>query len=132
VSKSPSNAAFTCSFCGADSVRRIVGGPGVAICSECVAMCERILSEDEAMLELTAERSRSQVRHGELGHPLDDLPSDALLGGLAKRSQHLRAADEEIREAVLVLRRKGLSWARIGGALGISRQSAWERFSGED
>jgi hypothetical protein len=29
------------------------------------------------------------------------------------------------------LRRRGVTWARIGTALGIARQSAWERFSGE-
>jgi hypothetical protein len=26
----------------------------------------------------------------------------------------------------------GATWARIGEALGITRQSAWERFSGEE
>jgi ATP-dependent Clp protease ATP-binding subunit ClpX len=26
-------------------------------------------------------------------------------------------------------RRRGMSWARIGSALGITRQSAWERFA---
>jgi hypothetical protein len=26
----------------------------------------------------------------------------------------------------------GVTWARIGGALGMTRQSAWERFSGEE
>jgi hypothetical protein len=30
------------------------------------------------------------------------------------------------------LRQRSISWAQIGGALGISRQSAWERFSGEE
>ncbi|WP_181175746.1 hypothetical protein [Mesorhizobium sp. B2-3-4] len=27
------------------------------------------------------------------------------------------------------LRSRKVSWARIGGRLGVSRQSAWERFS---
>jgi hypothetical protein len=26
----------------------------------------------------------------------------------------------------------GATWARIGEALGMTRQSAWERFSGEE
>jgi hypothetical protein len=26
----------------------------------------------------------------------------------------------------------GATWARIGDALGMTRQSAWERFSGEE
>ena len=41
-------------------------------------------------------------------------------------------ADEKLREAVLALRRKSVTWMRIGEALGISRQSAWERFSDEE
>jgi hypothetical protein len=27
---------------------------------------------------------------------------------------------------------RGMTWARIGAALQITRQSAWERFSGEE
>ena len=29
-------------------------------------------------------------------------------------------------------RHLGASWARVGETLGMTRQSAWERFSGED
>ncbi len=38
-----------CSFCGRtqDEVRKLIAGPGVYICDECVALCEDILSEDE-------------------------------------------------------------------------------------
>jgi biotin operon repressor len=28
-----------------------------------------------------------------------------------------------------VLRERGVSWAEIGGALGVSRQAAWKRFT---
>ena len=30
------------------------------------------------------------------------------------------------------LRKRGVTWTRIGDALGISRQAAWERFSGAE
>jgi len=33
---------------------------------------------------------------------------------------------------VAILRDRGLSWTRIGQALGVSKQAVWERFSGED
>jgi hypothetical protein len=33
---------------------------------------------------------------------------------------------------VAVLRGRGISWTRIGEALGVSKQAAGERFSGED
>ena len=37
-----------CSFCGKyqDQVRRIVAGPGVFICDECVELCQEIIDED--------------------------------------------------------------------------------------
>jgi hypothetical protein len=40
--------------------------------------------------------------------------------------------EANLRTWVQELRRRGVTWARIGGALGITRQSAWERFSGEE
>ncbi|BED91589.1 MAG: ATP-dependent Clp protease ATP-binding subunit ClpX [Candidatus Improbicoccus pseudotrichonymphae] len=38
-----------CSFCGKDQqeVKRIVAGPGVYICDECVRLCSNVLDEDE-------------------------------------------------------------------------------------
>jgi ATP-dependent Clp protease ATP-binding subunit ClpX len=29
-------------------------------------------------------------------------------------------------------RARGITWARIGAAIGMTRQAAWERFSGEE
>jgi ATP-dependent Clp protease ATP-binding subunit ClpX len=36
-----------CSFCGKEvaEVGRLISGPGVSICDECVALCNRILEE---------------------------------------------------------------------------------------
>lgn len=38
-----------CSFCGktADVAAKLIAGPGVYICDECVRICEQIISEDE-------------------------------------------------------------------------------------
>ena len=40
-----------CSFCGKtqDQVRRLVAGPGVYICDECIALCNDIISEEFAL-----------------------------------------------------------------------------------
>ena len=40
--------SFTCSFCGKnqDQVRRMIAGPGVYICSDCVDMCKDIIAEE--------------------------------------------------------------------------------------
>ncbi len=39
---------ITCSFCGkaAESAKKIITGPGVHICDECVTVCNRIIEED--------------------------------------------------------------------------------------
>jgi hypothetical protein len=39
--------------------------------------------------------------------------------------------ETDLRSWVRELRRRGVTWSRIGVALGITRQSAWERFNGE-
>jgi ribosomal protein L37AE/L43A len=40
-------ARCSCSFCGKrqDQVRKLVTGPGVWICDQCVALCVEILAE---------------------------------------------------------------------------------------
>ncbi len=40
-------ARCSCSFCGKrqDQVRKLVAGPGVWICDNCVALCVEILAE---------------------------------------------------------------------------------------
>ena len=48
-----------CSFCGksADTARRLIAGPGVYICDECVTVCKKILDEEDEILatEFTEE-----------------------------------------------------------------------------
>jgi ATP-dependent Clp protease ATP-binding subunit ClpX len=41
-------AKLHCSFCGKeqDMVKRLVAGPGVYICDECIALCNEIIAED--------------------------------------------------------------------------------------
>ncbi|USS92859.1 ATP-dependent Clp protease ATP-binding subunit ClpX [Fructilactobacillus ixorae] len=42
------NKAVRCSFCGKtqDQVKKIVAGPGVYICNECIDLCEQIISDE--------------------------------------------------------------------------------------
>ena len=44
--KKPRNA--TCSFCGkgVDQVEKIIQGPSVHICNECVGLCNEVLEEE--------------------------------------------------------------------------------------
>ena len=51
------NGPVTCSFCGKsqDQVKKIVAGPGVYICNECIDLCKEIIDEE------FAEDAASQV-----------------------------------------------------------------------
>jgi ATP-dependent Clp protease ATP-binding subunit ClpX len=59
------------------------------------------------------------------------LTDDELLEALPATAQAVENADAELRKHVGLLRDRGVSWERIAAALGVSRQSAWERFSNE-
>ncbi|PKL26622.1 MAG: ATP-dependent Clp protease ATP-binding subunit ClpX [Spirochaetae bacterium HGW-Spirochaetae-3] len=47
---SDGDESHECSFCGksAEFAKRLIAGPGVYICDECIQVCNRILSEDES------------------------------------------------------------------------------------
>jgi ATP-dependent Clp protease ATP-binding subunit ClpX len=48
MAKTKNDIARTCSFCGksAEQARKLVAGPGVFICDECVEVCNKILAEE--------------------------------------------------------------------------------------
>jgi ClpX C4-type zinc finger len=107
-----------CSFCNKDkaTVSKLVAGPGVYICNECVGLCNLIIADEPA---------------GSFA-AWDERPDDELLAGLAKIQAVVAQADAAVHDHVDVLRSRGITWTRIGEALGVSKQAAWERFSGED
>ena len=48
MAKSDEKGTVKCSFCGKsqDEVHRVIAGPGVYICSECIELCREILEDD--------------------------------------------------------------------------------------
>lgn len=48
MAKNQSQKNIKCSFCGKtqDAVKRIVAGPGVYICDECISLCKSIIDEE--------------------------------------------------------------------------------------
>ena len=53
------DAHLKCSFCGKsqDQVRKLIAGPGVYICDECIDLCNEIL--DEELLDNQANTNNS-------------------------------------------------------------------------
>ena len=121
-----------CSFCGRpeQEVAKIIAGPGVYICDVCVALCQQILdghahgARPEAAPEGASRQARLRV--------WDDLGAEELLELLPRMSTASDQVEGGLHECVARLRELGVTWSRIGEALGITRQSAWGRFSGED
>lgn len=107
-----------CSFCikDKDAVAKLVAGPGVYICNECVDLCNQIIAMQPAP---------------EFGG-WSELPDEEQLASLARIQAVVSQVDAALHEHVEILRARGISWTRIGEALGVSKQAAWERFSGED
>ena len=60
------------------------------------------------------------------------LTDEEMLSHIPRVAAHIDQAEADLRSWVQELRRRGVTWMRIGEALGITRQSAWERFSGEE
>ena len=114
-----------CSFCAKPSseVEKVIAGPGVYICSECVGLCNDILG---------AERRKSAEPTAELA-AWDESMTDEQIFDLLPRIAAVGAQTEaSLQRLVAILRERRVTWARIGSALQITRQSAWERFSGEE
>ena len=71
---------------------------------------------------LHAQARRIQFKIG-------NIATETLLARLKPIEQTLQGMGNQLQTVVEELRGREVSWARIGEALGISRQSAWERFS---
>lgn len=70
MAKNDDNRNVRCSFCGKrqEQVRRLIAGPGVFICNECVGLCNGILGEDLLEEEETQEEYLDDLS-------MDDLPT---------------------------------------------------------
>ena len=128
--------ALTCSFCNKNQseVAKLVAGPGVYICNECIDLCNQIISQE---LDHHGDRPTQRGRSTKSKDPTtikawEGLSDEDLLGEMVRAHAAHQNVDRAVAHHVAALRARGVSWARIGESLGMARQSAWERFSGEE
>jgi ClpX C4-type zinc finger len=115
-----------CTFClkPHTEVNALVAGPAVFVCDGCVDLCSQIIAA------LPADRPRRA--------PAKLLPwevtesADAALANLPNVARAQAQVDESLRGWVRRARQLGATWAQVGEALGITRQSAWERFASDE
>lgn len=109
----------------------MVAGPGVFICNECVDLCGQIITDEMKRKGGPTSSGSPGAEKPPLLKVWDGLSDEELLAEMVRaHGAHLNV-DQAVKRYVAVLRQRGVSWARIGDALGMARQSAWERFSGE-
>ena len=111
------NSGANCSFCGKHNseVKKIVAGPGVYICNECVGLCNEVIAQ--------VEEQPDSVRRSSGPAP------DRLLEWLPSIANTLRSVEADIARKVGRLRQQGVGWNRISEALGMSESEATQRFS---
>ena len=114
-----------CSFCAKPSseVGKVIAGPGVYICNECIGLCHDILQAEQQK----PSEPGTQVPVWE-----ETMTDEQILDLLPRISAVGAQTEASLQRLVTILRERRVTWARIGGALQITRQSAWERFSGEE
>jgi hypothetical protein len=117
--RSSSERILFCTFCfkSQHEVRKLISGPAgvfIFICDECVDLCNEII----------ADRAPTVAKPSPEG-----LPTERLLERLRPIEDTIQGKGSQLQWVVDLLRSREVSWAQIGAALGISRQSAWERFS---
>lgn len=107
-----------CSFCGRDGTpgRRLVAGPGIAICQDCVGAARELLT------------APTESAAASLGPAWEQLSNEEILQHLPEISRVSLQLEEQLKRWVGAARERNISWSRIGAALGITRQTAWERF----
>jgi len=111
----------SCSFCAKPNteVETLVAGPGVYICNECITLSQQIIDAKGTSIPQVAPWQR-----------VDDI--DAVLQNLPRIARASALVEESLTGWVRRGRELGATWARIGDALGMTRQSAWARFSGDE
>jgi hypothetical protein len=123
--------ALACSFCAkpAPEVAKLIAGPGIYICNECVQLCNEILASATDQPDDQPDAQPDDVAPpAELTY-WQSMTDQQLLDQLPKIAGVAAQVEGSLTTWVRRVRSRGVSWARIGEALDMTRQSAWERFS---
>lgn len=117
IARTPTKTLY-CSFCikSQQEVRKLIPGPArIFICDECVDLCNEVIAgRPPNSSKFTSAKELSTKRLLEHLRSIDDM---------------VQGKRDQLQSTVELLRSREVSWAQIGAALDVCRQSAWERFS---
>jgi len=108
-----------CSFCGQNNeqVKKLIAGPGVYICDECIGLCNTVL-EQEASGPTPAAPAPS----------LDSAPLDTLVGIFGAMARTARSMEDQLAEWARKLATRGVPVATLASHAGITEAEARDRF----
>ncbi|QBP17933.1 ATP-dependent Clp protease ATP-binding subunit ClpX [Acetilactobacillus jinshanensis] len=121
--KNTDKGPITCSFCGKteDQVKKIIAGPGVYICNECVDLCKHILDEEAAENEVVDSKKGEEAKNHKILTPaqiVDKLDEYVIGQDEAKKTlavavynhyqqirdlAHLKPGDTQIKKSNIVM-----------------------------
>jgi|SRR5690625_3383821 len=109
-----------CSYClrSRSETGRLVASPLAAICRACAENAVALFDSDDASGDIQGPAT-----------PWARMDDAALLARLPEVAAAGNQVEEHLRVWVTAARERGISWARIGESLDMTRQSAWERFA---
>ncbi|MCX4091886.1 ClpX C4-type zinc finger protein [Nocardia sp. alder85J] len=115
----------SCSFCTKPSsaVRRLVAGPGVYICDECVALSATIIADVEAGTTPEQEAARRSR------HP--DYSAGEILTLLPAVAANAARVQADLAGWIGRLRAHGVDWPMIADTLGLDVDTTRRRFDGD-
>jgi hypothetical protein len=110
----------SCSFCEKpnNEVAKLVAGPGVFICNECVELSAAI------MADVVPTPPGEGVKRSEYL----DRPAEEILAGLPALARSAARVEAELATWVSRLREQGTDWPPIAGTLGMSVEATRQRF----
>jgi hypothetical protein len=108
-----------CSFCKKNNtqVKKLIAGPGVYICDECVSLCDQIIAT-ETTPEEAAQRREESVNP----------PADVLLQRLPAMAATAAAVEADLHRCVERVIAAGGTFEQVAGRLDISEDEARLRF----
>jgi ATP-dependent Clp protease ATP-binding subunit ClpX len=109
----------SCSFCkkATDQVRKLIAGPGVYICDECIGLCNDIIGDGDAP---AASETRAPA--------LEDAPPERLLVIFTGMAETARTMEENLAYWARALKERGVSGERLATAVGLTEAEATQRF----
>ena len=123
------DAHLKCSFCGKsqDQVRKLIAGPGVYICDECIDLCNEILDEEliesQAKMNQSAPQVKKKVKenHSEGSDPLKitSIPKPIEIKSFLDKQVVGQDAAKKILSVAVYNHYKRLAWKSTGKNSGV-------------